>query len=115
VFEVYRRVTVSTIGTALGYRLWYHGKKADALNLAVIELNNNESYRTVATRSGILSGVLREIGSSKGLSPDQVPIELTDEAKGVSSAAEWLEAWPASSTDETPSSLELVELVGRWT
>jgi hypothetical protein len=115
VFEVYRRVTVPTIGTALGYRLWYHGKKADALNRAVIELNNNESYRTVATRSSILSGVLREIGSSEGLSPDQVLIKLTDEAKGVSSAAEWLEAWPASSTDETPSSLELVELVGRWT
>ena len=113
-FEVYRRVTVSTIGTALGYRLWYHGKKADALNLAVIELNNSESYRTVATRSSILSGVLREIGSSEGLPPDQVLIELTNEARGVSSAAEGLEEWPASTSDETSSSLELIELVGRW-
>jgi hypothetical protein len=114
VFEVYRRVTVPTIGTALGYRLWYHGKKPDALNLAVKELNNNESYRTVATRSSILSGVLREIGSSEGLPPDQVLIKLTNEARGVSSAAEWLEVWPASTSDETSSSLELVELVGRW-
>jgi hypothetical protein len=111
VFQVYRRVNVATIGTALGFRLWYQGQAKDALNIAVTELNGGAAYRTVSTRCGILSGVLHEIGTSRRLSPQQVMSELIDEAKGTSSAST---ACPHD-MDEELDHQEIAELVGGWT
>ena len=111
VFQVYRRVNVATIGTALGFRLWYQGETKDALNTAVKELNGGAAYRTVATRCGILKDVLHEIGTSRRLSLQQVMSELIGEAKGTSSTSTAC----THDMDEELDHQEMAELMGGWT